>query len=84
MDCPTKTWSSQKKSNSSKILITHSTNLGRRKGRLFQYAEHNVQGSDANQAAFLKLVPCEKAEGDKLVLFFYPITHQFALFCDAL
>ena len=50
----------------------------------FHYGEHNVQGSAADQAAFLKLVTLEAAEGDKLLLFSYPIRHQFALFCDAL
>jgi len=50
----------------------------------FHYGEHNVQGSAADQAAFFKLVTLEDAEGDKLLLFSYPIRHQFTLFCDAL
>ena len=72
-----------KRNSTATKFITLSTNLGRR-GKNFHYGEHNVQGSAADQAAFFKLVTLEDAEGDKLLLFSYPIRHQFTLFCDAL
>jgi len=77
----------KKRNSTATKFITLSTNLGRRKGRFLQYADHNIQGSASDEAAgHFKLGRgrLRHVEGEKLVLSLHPITHDFGLLCHTL